>query len=162
MNTLHLIFGSGVNLTPMEMSARAFVTFFIMLLMIRLGGVRIFGKKSSIDDVIAIMLGAILARGVVGSSPYLSTIAAAFIMVMIHRLLGWLSVRNESFGRIIKGRPTVLYRDGKIVWVNMEKGSISKADLMESVRLETKKNSLDDIEIAYLETNGRISFLLKE
>jgi len=33
---------------------------------------------------------------------------------------------------------------------------------MESLRLETQQTSLDEIEMAYLETNGRISFITKK
>ena len=54
------------------------------------------------------------------------------------------------------------YKDDQIIWENMKKGSISKQELMESLHLETKKISLESIEIAFLETNGRISFILKE
>jgi uncharacterized membrane protein YcaP (DUF421 family) len=39
--------------------------------------------------------------------------------------------------------------------------NLSKSDLMESLRLETKNESIDNVEKATLETNGRISFILR-
>ena len=39
---------------------------------------------------------------------------------------------------------------------------MSENDLHESLRLETKKLTLAEIDTAFMETNGRISFILKE
>ena len=64
------IFGSGEDLSPMQMAARAFVMFFIALLLIRLAGMRVFGIRTAFDNILVIMLGAILSRGVAGSSPF--------------------------------------------------------------------------------------------
>jgi len=62
----------------------------------------------------------------------------------------------------LKGEIVPLYKDGKILWRNLEKTTISESDLMQSLRLETQKTTLDDIELAYLEDNGRISFIVKK
>jgi len=83
------IFGSGEELAPLQMAARAFIMFFIALLLIRIAGMRIFGIKTAFDNILVIMLGAILSRGVVGASPFFSTIAAATAMILIHKILAW-------------------------------------------------------------------------
>jgi uncharacterized membrane protein YcaP (DUF421 family) len=62
----------------------------------------------------------------------------------------------------VKGKPLVLYELGGIVWENMAAASLSKEDLMQSLRLETKQESLIGIEKAYMENNGRISFVMKQ
>src|SRR5947207_3800715 len=98
MGTLENIWGSGEHLTALQMSCRAFVMFFIALALIRIAGMRTFGKRSAFDTIIGIMLGAILIRGVIGASPFLSVVAAGFVLVLLHRLLAWLSVRNETLG----------------------------------------------------------------
>src|SRR5215831_5355873 len=67
---LHDLFGTGPNLTTLQMAVRSFVMFFIALALIRIGGMRIFGKKTAFDNVLSIMLGAILARGVIGATPF--------------------------------------------------------------------------------------------
>ncbi len=156
------LWGEGDQLNALQMSIRAFVMFLIALVLIRFSGKRAFAKKSPFDNVIAIMLGAVLARGVVGASPFFSTVAAAAIMIIVHRILAWSSFKNKMINDVVKGENILLYKDGKILWHNMEKTTISKSDLMQSLRLETKKTTLDDIEMAYLENNGRISFIVKK
>jgi uncharacterized membrane protein YcaP (DUF421 family) len=156
------LWGEGDQLNALQMSIRALVMFLIALLFIRLSGKRAFAKKSPFDNVIVIMLGAVLARGVVGASPFFSTVAAAAMMMMIHRILAWSSVENKLVNKLLKGEIVPLYKDGKILWHNMRKTTISESDLMQSLRLETQKTSLDDIEMAYLEDNGRISFIVKK
>ena len=161
MNSIEQIFGVGKDITAVQMSARSFVMFFIALVLIRIGGVRIFANKSAFDNIIVIMLGAILSRGVVGANSFWSTVAASFIMIVVYRLLAWLCVMNKKAEHLINGKPVILYKDGKVCTDNLKKTSISQSDLMESLRLETKKDSLDDIDMAFLENNGRISFILK-
>lgn len=156
-----MIWGNGEHLNALQMGVRAFLMFFIALLLIRLGGMRIFGKKSSFDTIIVIMLGAVLARGIVGASDYWATVAASTVMVAINRLLAWLSEKHIIINNIIKGKPLIIYESGQINWKHMKMSSLTRSDLMESLRLETKKESLEYVDRAYMETNGRISFIMK-
>jgi uncharacterized membrane protein YcaP (DUF421 family) len=162
MDMIHYLVGEGSNLTMLQMSVRAFTMFIIMLVLIRFAGMRTFAKKSPFDNIIVIMLGAILARGVVGASPYWSTVTASVVMVVLHRLIAWLSVKSKKFERLVKGTYIKLYHDGTLVNGNLEKTGMSENDLHESLRLETKKLTLAEIDTAFMETNGRISFILKE
>jgi uncharacterized membrane protein YcaP (DUF421 family) len=159
---INTIWGEGDQLNWLQMSVRAFIMFIIALTLIRLGGLRLFSKKSAFDNVIVIMLGAVLARGIVGASPFFSTVGASCVMIIVHRLLAWISVKSDPMCKVLQGKHIMLFRNGKILWENMKKVTISEHELMASLRLETKKDSFDDIDIAYLETNGRISFILKK
>jgi len=162
MDVLKFLFGEGSDLTMLQMCMRTFTTFIIMLILIRLSGMRTFAKRSPFDTIITIMLGAVLARGVVGASDYIDTVAASVVMVAIHRTIAWLSVKNKKFERLVKGTYIKLYHDGALIGNNLEKTGMSENDLHESLRLETKKLTLAEIDTAFMETNGRISFILKE
>jgi uncharacterized membrane protein YcaP (DUF421 family) len=153
------IFGSGETLTALQMALRAFIMFFIALLLIRLGGMRIFGEKSAFDNVIVIMLGAILSRGIAGSSPFFSTVAACAMMVAIHKVLGWLAMKHAWIGKIVKGYRHSLYKNGEMNQKNMQKTSISKDDLMQGVRLEINSDSLEEVKQIFIEKTGQLSVL---
>ena len=75
----------------------------------------------------------------------------------------WLVMYKNRFAEtLIKGQRSGLYADGKIVRRNLERASLSENDLCESLRLEAKQDKLDSIKTAFIETNGRISFILKK
>lgn len=162
MDMIEKIWGSEEHLNILQMSVRALMMFFIALLLIRLGGMRIFGKKSALDTIIVIMLGAVLARGIVGASDYWATIAASAVLITINRAMAFFSQKSQTFDNFIKGKPLVLYEHNSIQWDNMKKASLTESDLMESLRLEVKKNSLEYVEKACIENNGRISFIVKD
>lgn len=155
------IFGNGESLSPLQMAARAFVMFFIALLLIRLAGMRIFGIKTAFDNIIVIMLGAILTRGVVGASPFFSTVAAAGALIIVHKVFAWLAMKHVWVGKIVKGYRHCLFYKGEISEKNLRKTSISKDDLMEGVRREIHQNSLADVEQIFIEKTGEISVVKK-
>ena len=155
-------FGHGEELSVLHMAMRSLVMFLIAIVLIRMGGFRLFSKKSAFDNIVAIMLGAVLSRGVTGASPFWGTVAAATVMIVVHKIISWACIKNKTLSRLLKGKHIVLYKDGEILWDNLLSCSLSKSDLMTSLRLETKKHSLDEIETAYLENNGRISFIIKQ
>ncbi len=161
METINFLFGKGEHINMFQMSVRAFTMFIIMLVLIRVSGMRTFAKRSPFDTIVTIMLGAVLARGVVGASGFVDTIVASGVMVVMHRVVAWLAVRNKKFERLIKGTYIKLYNNGALLSEALEKTGMSENDLHESLRLETKKLTLSEIDTAFLETNGRISFILK-
>lgn len=135
--------------------------FFIALALIRIAGMRIFGKKTAFDNILVIMLGAILARGIVGASSFFSAVAATSVMVIIHRILGWLAMTHAWVGMIVKGYRRSLYKDGEFHFSNMQLTSISKDDVMEGVRLGIHTDKLDDVKEIYMEKNGQLSVVKK-
>ncbi|SKA09694.1 DUF421 domain-containing protein [Sediminibacterium ginsengisoli] len=162
METILFLFGEGKDLNTLQMGCRAAVSFFVALLLIRMAGQRTFGKGSAFDNVVIIMLGAILSRAVVGVSPVLPVVTACLIITLIHRLLAWLSMYSEWIGAIVKGKAYCLYKNGRRQKGNMKKQLISPKDMLESVRLQTGKDSLDEVDAIHLERNGQISVITKK
>src|ERR1043165_9496347 len=124
--------GQGEALGALPMTLRALAMFFLLLLMIRIAGARSFGRKSSFDNVVVIMLGAIAARGVVGASPFGSTVAACAAGGVGHRVIGRLCVTQHWLAKLIEGQRVPLYRGGHVVSENLRLTGISKEDLCES------------------------------
>jgi uncharacterized membrane protein YcaP (DUF421 family) len=153
------VWGDGESLDAVSMVVRAGTMFFLLLVMIRVAGARSFARKSSFDNVVVIMLGAVAARGVVGASPFGSTVAACAVVVALHRLIGRLCVTVGWVSRLVEGTPVLLFKEGRLLCENLKVATISEADLLESHRLELNSPVLSPREAAYLERNGRISFV---
>ncbi|SEJ11791.1 Protein of unknown function [Dyadobacter sp. SG02] len=161
METITQLFGEGENQTVFQMSLRAVVIFIITLLLLRIAGRRSFGMKSPFDNIIVILLGAILSRAVVGASEFLPTISAAAVIAVLHRLGAWLGTLHLRFGAVIKGQKIILFRDGKLDHDNMRRALVSESDLYACLRNAMHVESFDTIESAYMENNGQISFVKK-
>lgn len=159
--TLIKIFGEGRDLTMYQTAARAFVMFFIAVALVRISGMRSFGAKSAFDNIVVMMLGALLSRPVVGVSPFLPTIAAAITICIIHRLLAMFSTRFHFMSNFLKGRTSILFRDGELLEDNMKKCDISMRDLEEAIRLAGNVSSLDDVREVRMERSGQISVVRK-
>jgi uncharacterized membrane protein YcaP (DUF421 family) len=162
MEFLVKIFGEGKDLNVLQISSRAVVVYLIALLLIRIAGRRTFGKKTAFDNTIAIMLGAILSRAVVGASPFLPTVVGSLVLVLLHRVIAWCSIYNENFERLVKGKSRVLFQNGNINQKNMQMSLISENDLQGDVRLKGQTNSMDDIEEICMETTGDLSVIKKK
>ena len=151
--------GEGERLGPVAMATRALAMFWLLLALLRVAGRRSFGRKSSFDSVVVMMLGAVAARGVVGASPFGSTLAACVSLVVVHRLIGRWCVTQPWLASLLEGEPVPLYLRGKLLPEHLKRACISEADLLESHRLERQSAELSPAVDAVVERNGRISFV---
>jgi uncharacterized membrane protein YcaP (DUF421 family) len=161
MEFIHALFGSGKDLNSLQMVCRSIVAFFLTLLLIRIAGIRTFGKKTAFDNVIVIMLGSIFSRVVVGASPFIPTTLACLAFVLVHRGLAWITVYNDTIGRWVKGEASTLYQDGRFDKQNMRSAHVSDKDIRESVRQKINEDSLDGVKQIIQERTGEISVVKK-
>ena len=158
--TILLIFGQGEELSVGQMSARAIFMFFIALALIRLSGRRSFGSRSPFDNIVVIMLGAILSRAVVGASPFVATVVAGIVICVIHRLLAIIAARNHRISTLIKGREGLIYKDGMLNTTNMKRYNLSMGDLLQGIRAKGNVSSLDEVREIWMERSGELSVIL--
>lgn len=161
LDGFHSIFGQGKDLNSLQMMSRAVLSFFFTLLLIRVAGIRTFGKKTPFDNVVVVMLGSIFSRVVVGASPFIPTTLACLVFVLIHRFLARASLYNDRIGGWIKGEASVLYGDGQMNEENMRKARVSIKDLQEGVRQQINENTLEHVKEIVQERNGEISVVRK-
>ena len=125
---------------------------------------KILGKKQIaqlefIDYAVGISLGSIAAEMAINTeTPFYFFLIAmtiffglAFAVALIGRKSTWLK-------RIIKGKPTVLIYDGKIIYENLKKTKIDVNDLLSMLR---EKDYFDISAVAYavFEPSGELSVL---
>jgi len=112
MNLLIQIFGAGKELNTLQVCARGIVIFFIALLLIRLSGRRSFGLHTPLDNIISILLGAVLSRAVTGASAFVPVISVCFLIVLLHRFFTWVLVRNKKIRELCEGKKILLFENG--------------------------------------------------
>ncbi|MES2647562.1 MAG: YetF domain-containing protein [Bacteroidota bacterium] len=154
----------GVNtedLQSYQMAARAIVIFFVAMFFIRISGLRMLGKQSTFDHLTILILGAILGRAIVAPQSLAGTFLAAFILIMLHRFVGWLTYKNTFAGFMFKGTSVQLIKDNVYNELNMSKTQITKNDIMIALRSELNTDDFNEVKDAYLERSGKISIVKK-
>lgn len=156
------LFGTEEDLNMLQMVDRAIVVAGYCLLLLRLSGRRAMALGTPMDNVHAILLGAILSRAVTGASPFIPTCAAAATITAIHRVLAYLGMKHRYVGRIVKGSAKIVYSQGSFNQKNMKYCRISMHDLMAGVRLAKGIDNLENVKTIYVERNGEISVIMKD
>lgn len=161
MELIITIFGQGKDLNTLQMSCRGIVVFIIALILIRISGRRSFGIRTPLDNIISISLGAILSRAIVGASAFVPVVVTCFVVVALHRILGWLIARYKMFGRIIEGDKIVLYENGQFISTHLKRALVCQEDVMQGIRKSALTEDLENIDKVYIERNGEITAIKK-
>ncbi len=162
MNSIiYTFFGEGKDLNMLQMGCRAFVMFFITLLLIRLAGMRSIGMKSAFDTIIVIILGSILSRAVVGVSPFFPTVIAGAVIAIVHKAIAIIAIRNRFVERLVKGEKNILFHHNHFIEKNMRRSCISVDDVEQELRLSVHENTIENIQEIFMERTGEISVIKK-
>lgn len=140
-----------------QMMLRALLVFLIAVVLARVGSRRFMGRNTAFDLILGIMLGSVLSRAITGNSPFFQTLAAAAVLVAMHKAVAWLAFRLQWFGTFSKGEAILLVRDGKVVEEGLKRSLLGERDLLEALRIHGGYSAVEDVKEAYLERNGNIS-----
>lgn len=155
----------GIGLPPEQLdfsqvAFRGLIIFFLALFLMRVGHKRSLARKTAFDTAFVVIIGAILARAINGSSPFFPTIGVGCLLVLVHRLLALAANRWPRMEELLKGRSDILLQDGQILTRAMRRHDISASDLDEDLHLSGHRE-VEEISVARLERSGDISFAEK-
>lgn len=161
MNWFQLLIGpDNGDANAAQLSVRAIIIFAFGILCIRVTGRRTFSQATPFDIIVALVVGSNLSRAMTGKAPFIASLCATLVLVVLHRAAAVAALRWHWVDFLIKSRPIVLIRDGVADPVAMRRGTVSRADLLEGLRGENQKD-IEDIELAVLESSGKISVVRK-
>jgi uncharacterized membrane protein YcaP (DUF421 family) len=154
--------GKANELTLFHISLRALFIFIIGLALVRIGDRRSLSEKTAFDAIFIVLVGSVLSRAINGTAPFFTTVAAGIVLMVIHRACAFGACKSHAFGKLLKGEPITLVRDGKIDHTEMRRSLVSEHDLEEDLRLDAKTEDFSAIATARLERSGDISFIKKD
>ncbi|NUS60040.1 MAG: DUF421 domain-containing protein [Lysobacter sp.] len=144
-----------------EYVLRAVVVYVVLLGMIRVSGKRTMGQFTPFDVLLIVLLGNAVQNALLGSDQSLvGGLLLAAVLITLNWTTGFLSSRNRAAEKLIEGVPVVLARDGKLFEQVLRHELVSRNDFDEALR-QNGELRLEDVEIAILETDGRISVVSK-
>ena len=150
------------DLNPFEVMFRATAVYLFAQLVLRLAGRKEFARSSTFDIVLLLIISVCLRKSIVADDDSLST---AFLglgtLAAWDRLFSWLAMRSHKAEALLSGRPVELVREGRINEANMRKSLMSKEELLSRLR-EHGTESLRKVRLAYLEPDGKVTFMMKK
>lgn len=146
--------------TP-QLCIRACVLFLYGLLCMRIAGRRSFSSLSPFDIFIAIVVGSNISRVMTGKVPFVASLAATMVVVVMHRLLAMATMRSNWLSHFVKGEADVLVRNGVIDRQAMLRHDVSQDDLDEALRLQ-KIECIEDAGLVTFERGGKVSAIARQ
>ena len=143
-------------------AVRTVAVYLFALAAVRLGSKRFLSQASAFDVIVAIMLGSIMSRAVTGAAALWPALLSGALLIAVHWLLAALAYRLDWLGPLVKGRPTLLLRDGQLDRGAMRHSGVSEHDIEQAVRLKAGETDLSRVREARLERGGSISVVTAE
>lgn len=148
-----------------ELRIVAFRSFFVLGLMFFL--FKLMGKKqvsqmNMFDYITGITIGSIAADISLDiEKSIVSGIICLIIYCLVAVILSYLELKSVIMRKVINGTTTILIKNGKIMTENMAKNMIT-VDMLECEARIAGYFELDEINMAVLESNGKMSFMPKD
>jgi uncharacterized membrane protein YcaP (DUF421 family) len=83
------------------------------------------------------------------------------VLVTLNYTMAYLTSRNRKLHELVEGVPVLLARKGKVFDAVLKRENISRQDFEEGLR-QAENGKVEDIEYAMLESNGKISYVMKD
>lgn len=146
----------------MEIVIRAAIAFFILWVITRASGRATLGELSSFDLLLFVTMGDLIQQGITMNDTTLAGgVLAVGTIAVLSVAMGYAGARWPKFGRLVDGKPIIVIHNGKIDVRALRREQVSRDELAAMAR-QQKFESFDDIRLAVLESDGKISFFPKE
>lgn len=140
---------------------RSIIIYLIVLFVFRIMGKRQLGQMQPFELVLTLIIADLATIPMAEISvPVLHGIVPLFTLVILHFLLTLLTRISTTLSAVVSGKPVILINPRGIDYKAMKKLSISIDDIFEAMR-GLGYFSLEQVEYAIMETNGKISILPK-
>ena len=131
----------------------------VMVVFVRLAGLRAFSKMSSYDFAVTVSFGSVLAGTVLNPATTLGQgIAAMAALFAVQWAIGLVRSRSGAVEEACDNSPVLLMSDGRILEANLRRTRVTRDDLHAKLR---EANVLDygQVRAVVLETTGDVSVL---
>jgi uncharacterized membrane protein YcaP (DUF421 family) len=143
----------------MDIVIRAAVIYLLVFLVTRVIGKRELSSLEPFDVILLVVTGDLIQQGITQSD---YSVTGAFLVITVIGLMtvafSYLGFRVRPLRHVLEGEPIVLVENGRPIEQNLRRERIRVEELEESARLQ-QVESLDDVRLAVLETNGNISII---
>jgi uncharacterized membrane protein YcaP (DUF421 family) len=141
---------------------RTVIMYLFVMVMMRLTGKRQIGQLQIGELVVTFLISELASWPIQEpDAPIWHALASIAVLVLLEIGFSFLSLKSLRIRKWVEGRPSVLIENGRVRQKELKKNRFSMDDLMENLR-QGGALSINEVETAILETNGRLSVFLKK
>lgn len=148
----------------MNLMIVVFKTLFIYVLVaiiFRVMGKREVGQLGTFDLVVFILIAELVALALEHKNGFLINLVPVIILVLLQIVISKMSLKSVKFRNFVDGKPVIIIKNGIVNFKNMVEQRYTLDDLLLQLR-EKNVRSLDEVDYAILETNGKLSVFKKD
>ena len=140
---------------------RTIIIYGLVVIVMRLMGKRQIGQLQPFEFVVTLMISELASIPMQDTDiPLMRGITPIIVLLTAQVVISYLSLKYQPLRNIICGNPSIVIKNGKIQEKELWRLGYSLNDLLEQLRVKNYPN-LNEIEFAFLETNGEISVIPK-
>ena len=140
---------------------RSIIIYLIVLLVFRLMGKRQLGQMQPFELVLTLIIADLATIPMAEVSvPVLHGIIPLLTLVVLHFLLTLLTRSSAWFSKVVSGKPVIIINPKGIDYKAMKNLNLSTDDIFGALR-ECGYFSIEQVQYAIMETNGKVSIMPK-
>ncbi|WP_174731261.1 DUF421 domain-containing protein [Mesobacillus harenae] len=145
----------------LDMTYRIIFTFIVLYILCRILGKKLISQMTFFDFVAGVALGSISASLIFSQNlPTRIGIYGLVLFALLALILDIVALKSFKGRKILNDEPTLIVKNGKIYEEGLSKARLTIDEMLFQLR---NKNIfyLDEVEIAFFETNGQVTALKK-
>ena len=140
---------------------KTIIIYALVAMLLRLMGKREVGQLGTFDLVVFILIAELGAMALDMKNNFIISVIPAITLVILQIAISKISLKNDKIRNIMDGKPTVIIKKGIINFKNMVEQKYTLDDLLLQLR-EKDVRSIDEVDYAILEINGKLSVFKKD
>lgn len=133
----------------------------LLVLLLRVSGKRTLTKLNAFDLVVTVALGSTLATVLLSKDIALADGVLAFaLLIFLQLAVTWLSVRSQTFSRLVKAEPRLIFHQGRFLPEALRAERLAEGEILQALRTQGVA-SPGQVAAVVLETDGSLSVLQK-
>lgn len=148
------------QLSTLQVSARAFAVYLVLIAYVRLGKKRFLAQATAFDVILVIIIGSIASRAISGTAPIVPSLAGTLMLILVHWAISYLALFSPALRILTKGHDATLIKNGRVDRRALHRAHMSEDDLAEDLR-QGGVAELREVKEARLERSGKVSVIRK-
>lgn len=142
-----------------ELIARATAIYFLLFVLMRVGGRRLFAKLSMSDILLVLLLAVTVREAITGGFKTVGDAAILTITLLFwNRVIDRLAYHVPALRGPLRHQPLPIIREGKLVPQNVRANLLTETEIAQRLR-ESGLTSVSQVREAFLEQDGSLSIV---